>query len=213
MTPEWWKKIKLDNGMYSSNVKACPSFPDYFSQGYIMPMWVDSIIRFDSTNDTWSWETADNKFSWEMHKQEQFINHVKADFFGDIIKAVFKASCPWRIITPKGWSVYQIPLFFHYENEFTILPGVIDTDIYTQINQQVAFTSKSIEVFIKRGDPFAQYIPFKREKLGLVVRDADSIEAAKLKANDLKISGLFTGRGSYKKLQKNRDSCPITGLR
>jgi hypothetical protein len=212
MTPTWWKSIKgAEVSNEIGNVKNCPSFPDFLSQGYIIPMWADTIIEYDDELKTYRWSFPSDQFSWEVHPNEQMIDSVSANFLGDNIKMIFKAVSPWRIRTPKGWSVYQLPLFYHYENEFSVFPGIIDTDIHHQINQQVGFTSSSKKIFIKRGTPFVQYIPFKRQKTSAIIYDANPEEKRKLFAKDLFISGVFSPRGMYKKMQKNRDSCPVTG--
>jgi hypothetical protein len=57
--PKWFKDIPINNNM---SVRVCPSFPDYFSQGYIIPMWCDTEIK--SNNSGWNWNTASNNFSW-----------------------------------------------------------------------------------------------------------------------------------------------------
>lgn len=210
MTPSWWKNLPLKKGKDHTNVKACPSFPDYFSSGYIIPMWVDSTISYDKATGAFSWTTADNKFDWDIHPQRQMLDDVSASFLGDQAQLIFKSNSPWRIITPKGWSVYQLPLFYHYDNNFSVLPGIIDTDIHHQINQQVAFTSNSTEVFIKRGTPFVQYVPFRRKKLTMNIRELTLKDKKLFEINDLQIASKFHGSGSYRKMQKSRDSCPFS---
>ncbi len=201
--PKWFKDIpsKIDG---SVTVKNCPSFPDYFSQGYIVPMWCDSRIKFDETN--WFWETAIDKFSWDIHGKQQLLDHTKTKFNGIDSQFVFKAISPWRVITPPGWSVLQLPLFYHFNQEWSVLPGVIDTDIHHGINQQVLYHGNGKEIIIKRGDPFVLYIPFKRSnKINHIVKYQTEKNKKTFQKDLLDLSSKFFPSGVYRERQRKRD--------
>jgi hypothetical protein len=199
--PKWFKDIPNTSNI---SVKVCPSFPDYFSQGYIVPMWCDSKIKFDGMN--WFWETAINEFSWDMHGKEQLLDHTEATFNGTNGEFVFKAISPWRVITPPGWSVLQLPLFYHFNKEWSVLPGVIDTDIHHGINQQVLYHGHGKEVIIKRGDPFVLYIPFKRSnKIKHIVKYQTEKNKKTFKEHSLDLFGKFVPSGVYRERQRKRD--------
>jgi hypothetical protein len=199
--PKWFKDIPNN---IEDTVKICPSFPDYFSQGYIIPMWCDSKIQ--SKDGFWSWETSDKRFEWTSHDNHQLLDHTDANFNGVPGNFVFKPNSPWRIITPPGWSVLQLPLFYHFNKEWSVLPGIIDTDIYHETNQQVLYHGNGEPVLIKRGDPFALYIPFKRsEKLKSEVRYRNEKDQKILNKSFTAISTKFHPNGLYRSLQRKRD--------
>ena len=199
--PQWFKDIPNDIG---STVKVCPSFPDYFSQGYIIPMWSDVLLT--QKDDEFSWRTATAKFAWDFHGNDQMINHTKANFNGIEGQFVFKAICPWRIITPPGWSVLQLPLFYHFNQEWSVLPGIIDTDIHTEINQQVLYHGDGKDIVIKCGDPFVLYIPFKRSnKLKHEIRYQTAEDNKKFSEGHLFLQQRFKPSGAYRKKQRKRD--------
>ncbi len=201
--PEWFKSIpsKVED---VSSVKYCPSFPDYFSQGYILPMWTDVKIQSDGYN--WSWKTPTAKVSWDAHPPLQFLDYVDASFNGVKGQHVFKADCPWRIITPPGWSVLQLPLFYHFNKEWSILPGVIDTDIHSVINQQVLYHGNGNEIEIKRGDPFVLYIPFKRSnKLKNEIRYQNEKDIKIFNKQAFGFFSNFSPTAQYRSLQRKRD--------
>ena len=199
--PKWFKDIPNTEGM---SVKVCPSFPDYFSQGYIMPMWCDS--RIQSKDGFWNWETSDSRFEWASHGNHQLLDHTDVNFNGVAGNFVFKPNSPWRIITPPGWSVLQLPLFYHFNKEWSILPGIIDTDIYHETNQQVLYHGNGESVLIKRGDPFVLYIPFKRsDKLKSEIRYKNEKDETILNKSLTAISTKFHPNGLYRSLQRSRD--------
>jgi hypothetical protein len=200
--PQWFKDIpsQVDDAI---TVKNCPSFPDYFSQGYVIPMWCDVKIKSDGNN--WSWQTSTDAFSWATHPNTQFLDYTKTSFNGVEAQFVFKAICPWRIITPPGWSVLQLPLFYHFNQEWSVLPGVVDTDIHPTINQQVLYHGNGKEIRINRGDPFALYIPFKRsDKLKHEIRYQTEKDKKILNDFVLDLNSRFRPNNFYRKKQKDK---------
>ena len=201
--PKWFKDIPSQVNDVTT-VKNCPSFPDYFSQGYIIPMWCD--VRLRSDENGWSWETSTSSVSWDCHGESQFLNYTNASFNGIDGQFVFKAISPWKIITPPGWSVLQLPLFYHFNKEWSVLPGIVDTDILSTVNQQVLYHGNGKEVQIKMGDPFVLYVPFKRSnKLKHEVRYQTTEEIKKFNRDSLVIKQSFPPNAAYRKMQRKRD--------
>ena len=67
---------------------------------------------------------------------------------------------------PKGYSVYQMPMFYHFNQmkDWYVPYGVIGIDTHHEINQQIMYISDKKELIIKKGTPLATYVPFKREE-------------------------------------------------
>jgi hypothetical protein len=99
-----------------------------------------------------------------------------------------------------------MPLFYHFNRNFTILPGTIQTDVHHKINQQVLFHTKKKEIVIERGTPFALYIPYKRETLDFEVIMQGKEEEKDLIVSDLHINTKFSG--GYK--NKAEKFCPMS---
>jgi hypothetical protein len=208
--PEWWKKMPHVASLHSleeavaGNVKNCPSFMDYFSQGYILPMWTDVILYYNSETEDWAWRSPDSRFSFSLHNNGQYLDHVNHKFLGNPSYTVFKAACPWRIITSPGYSVYQLPVFYHFNEDFSVLPGIRDSDSYHQINPQIVIHSDKKEIFIPRGTPFAQYIPFKREKVLGSVREATESDIKRFNKDDIRFTTKFMGSDVYVNERKGK---------
>jgi hypothetical protein len=183
-------------------MKICPSFSDYFTKGYIVPMWTDSYLHFNSETKEWKWSSSDNRFSWQHHTNEQYLDYVDHKFLNKDSFFVFKIRLPWSVFTTKGYSLYQLPTFFHFNEDFSVVPGVRDTDVYHEINIQILIHSDKKEIFIPRGTPLAQYIPFKREKTKYNVREANKKDLLKISAHELNLSTRFINLTSYLKDRK-----------
>jgi hypothetical protein len=201
--PKWFKDIPSN---MPKTVKQCPSFPDYFSQGYILPMWTDSILKHDKESRQWQWETPSTNITWDIHSDDQFIDYVNPSLNGVGGNFVFKTDCPWKIITPPGWSVLQLPLFYHFNKDWSVMPGIIDTDIHHFINQQVLYHSNKPSIKIKKGDPFVLYVPFKRDNvLELSIREQTEKDQKNIKEQDFRFKTSFVPNGIYRSLQRKRD--------
>ena len=207
--PDWWKNTptvkskRTFNGSNPGNVKACPSFVDYFTKGYIVPMWTDSTLYYDSSTKEWQWATSNSEFSWEVHENSQYLDYVDHKFLNKDSFFVFKTKLPWNVFTTKGYSLYQLPTFFHFNDDFSVVPGVRDTDTYHEINLQILIHSDKKEIFIPRGTPLAQYIPFKREKTMLNVRQANKKDLLNINKHNLNLSTRFVALESYLKDREN----------
>jgi hypothetical protein len=202
--PEWFKDIPASPNQLLPTVRVCPSFTDYFSLGYVIPMWADFKLSYE--NEAWSWQSSNENFKMSNHPNEQFIKYVNPTFNGIEGQFIFKAASPWRIITPKGWSVLQLPLFYNFNTEFSVLPGVIDTDIYTQANQQILYHANGKEIEIKRGTPLALYVPFQRESSFLDFEIRSSTEEDKKRfINEDTPFRQNSSYGLYRKMQRERD--------
>jgi hypothetical protein len=204
--PDWWRNIpNTPKGGELQTVKVCPSFTDWFTTGFVIPMWADVTLKYDVMTDSWNARMSHNEdfMTWSAHGQEQFVAHKTPLFHGKEASIVFKATCPWRIKTPPGWSVMQLPLFYHFNQEWSVLPGIIDTDIHHEINQQVLYHGNGDTILIERGTPFVQYIPFKRSDYDYEIREASEEDKEREKINSLHLSTKLAGGGAYRMRRKD----------
>lgn len=214
--PDWWRSVPREADSVEgsvSTIRKCPSFPDYFSQGFILPAWSDFELNYDKTNDSWNFKQAwsdmlDNSYHWNVHGHEQLLDHVSPSFYGKSPTMIFKGVSPWSIITRPGWSVLQLPLFYHFDTPLVTMPGVIDTDLTHEVNLQLMYFGDNETIKIKRGDPLVQYIPFKRDQSKNLfnVRDATKSDKKKFKKQNTMLYTKFEGSGAYNKAQKERDA-------
>lgn len=207
--PDWWKVKEFDKDPDFEdlkNIKHCASFPEYFSQGYYLPMWADTILTYSKETEQWSWQTPDKTFSWEFHSSSQFVDISRPKVTGSEGYAVFKALSPWSVFTPNGYSVLQLPMFYNFNEDFTVLPGIIATDVTHTLNLQFLMHSSKEEVFIERGTPIAQYLPFKRnDKLPLEVRDATESDLEKINISNIQYNTRLSRGKEYLDKKKKID--------
>lgn len=168
--PHWWKDFSF-NDNNTPTIKRCPAIPDFFSQGYIVPMWTDMKVESNlGHGEKASIEPAvkNNPFPmWSYHPAEQFIDGINFSISNRTPEMTLKISSPWYVVTPKGWSTLVLPLWYEFEKDYTIIPGIVDTDVLHQMNHPVIIHSNKNPVFFIKGSPFICYVPFKRTKTNM----------------------------------------------
>ena len=202
--PDWWKRVERMRGeLDKGSVRNCPSFPEYITQGFVVPLWCD--LHVEITHDRFDWSSPEKMFNFTSHANSQFRDwvpkHVK-----DNTSLVLKPNCPWRVQTPPGWSMWQLPMWYHFNPMFEVLPGIIWSDIHYEINQQMLFRNYGSFV-IKRGTPLAMYVPYERNKYTYEI-EGPTLENARLtNASYLHTKTKF--RGGYHLHQAEAKKCPV----
>jgi hypothetical protein len=192
LIPEWFKEMpqhmsgekkdalfKFSNHATNTTVKACSPFLDGLSSGYIFTLPADVEVR----------RTTDEhnlKFRYRVN-EEIISNHDPIQHPGMPVPEngqfsnVFKWSFPYRIITPKGYSMLFTHPLNRHDLPFRTFSGVVETDSYTLAVQFPFQFIKELEkgdsYIIKKGTPVVQMVPIKR----------DSWEREKIKPNENEI--------------------------
>jgi hypothetical protein len=97
--------------------------------------------------------------------------------------SVLKILNPWVIKTPPGYSCLFVPLLNNADDRFEIISGIVDTDKWNlEVNFPFVINGDKYETLtttIKRGTPFVQVIPFKRDSWKMKLKTRTGREALK----------------------------------
>ena len=179
-------------------VKRCPAIIDLITEGFIIPMWCDFLLQRD--NQVLEYDNKNFPYGIEFHSNQQIHNWKLKK--GDFREGV-KFNNPWRIYTPPGYSVMFIAPYYQFEQRFTVLPGIVETDSYHHINFPTIMHTKK-DTIIERGTPFIQVIPFKRDDWNF---DVSTMTPAQTKADTsekLELSTKF--KNSYRNITRRLSS-------
>lgn len=196
--PDWFKKLNHDTK--NITVKGCMPFLDSLTAGYILKMPVDYyaehnvtvdgekktgfkssalLINSESNKVNLNFDGVGNTHSTPQLKNSPIIeknNHLP----------IHKILNPWIIKTPPGYSSLFVPLLNNPDDRFSIIPAIVDTDTFeTEINFPIVFNSgenKELKTLIKRGTPYVQIIPFKRDSWKMSVQSIEDSELDKKRA-------------------------------
>lgn len=212
LLPSWWNSIPtkvLDNnsGKQEFTIRRCPGIIDFFSNFFVMPMWLTADVSVDNNQISFSnMNDKYNSLDWDQHPKWQLIDHADI-YIGDrIVDHTIKINTPWSIITPKGYSVMILPPIYSFNKNFTPMPGVVDTDIHHEINIPSLVHSNGEPFKVKEGDPFVTIFPFKRTKYNISIVSKQLKYYDKLIESVNKFQDYGLENGAYRKMQKDRDN-------
>ena len=187
--PEWYKKIDpyFNKEERSPTIKKCIPVRDALYAGYILRAPKDFFFIAKKT------EYNDNDLCWvprndnviaanlnlnvntssksQLHPKEQLGGEGAFLVEKNQNRNFFKIINPFNIHTPKGYSCLFIPPVNSFSDKFEIIQAIVDTDTQHVVNFPVIIKSKEKEIFIKKGDPYAQVIPFKRDNWMMNIRE------------------------------------------
>ncbi len=177
--PQWYKNLehKKDN----KTVKVCMPFLDSLTAGYILKVPVDYYIEHNvdtlGVKNTGFHSSQKNKDLAD----EINLNYDKDGAFHQTRQIkdsplleknknlpIHKINNPWIIKTPPGYSTLFVSPFNNSDDRFSIISGIVDTDTFdVEVNFPFIVNGDkypTLKTTIKRGTPYVQVIPFKRQK-------------------------------------------------
>lgn len=160
--PEWYKNTDGYIGEkkpYSQTIKKCIPVFDALTAGYIIPTQMD--IWVEIKDGVQNYTTPDSNLPQMIlfHPVKQAPFHPKMNQ-----RPYPKFYNPYSIKTSSGYSCLFIPPLHQPNQYFNILPGMVDTDIYTaNINFPFTLNDPNFEGLIPAGTPMIQVIPIKRD--------------------------------------------------
>ena len=190
--PSWYKDIS-DQSDFAPSIKNCHPVQDIITSGYILKSSIEYDVSI-STNET---NTEIFETQCPMGIQADIHTHEQFPIVKEGVKKTFlKLNTGWSIKTPKGYSCLLMQPFYFLEDRFTVLPAIVDTDMYDgSISFPLLINKKN--VIIEPGTPLVQVIPFKR----------DDWESKVQQKNSSSILELFIPRpfaGIYRKFCKSK---------
>jgi hypothetical protein len=178
--PEWYKK--LEHTVPNRTIKGCIPFLDSLTAGYLLKIPQDFFVRHNVLNEKGE---KDSFQTYALHDQFNVLNEKCINLNSGLdyhsIKQVegspfiqknknlpfYKILNPWKIKTPKGYSCLFLPPLNNSDDRFSIIPGIVDTDTFPlNINFPIVINGDKypiLETMIKKGTPYVQIIPFKRD--------------------------------------------------
>jgi len=201
--PDWY--LKLEHSVQDMTVKGCMPFLDSLTAGYILKMPQDFNVRHNIDNKNVKGEYYKDSFqTFAMHDKANLLwnNFINLNAGVDIHATkqlkdsplieknkslpFYKILNPWKIKTPKGYSCLFVSPLNNADDRFSIISGIVDTDTFpNEINFPIVINGDkypTLETTIKKGTPYVQVIPFKREswKMFLKPRKPKEIKNSRL---------------------------------
>jgi hypothetical protein len=182
--PGWYKN--LEHTIENKTVKGCMPFLDSLTSGYLLKFPQDFHIKHNIDKKNEKGEDFKDSFqTFGLHDMQQILNAKKINLNSGIDThslnqlegsplieknknfPFYKILNPWKIKTPKGYSCLFVPPLNNSDDRFYIIPAIVDTDTFpNEINFPIVINGDKypvLETTIKKGTPYVQIIPFKRD--------------------------------------------------
>tara|TARA_R110000782_G_scaffold225057_1_gene312011 strand:- start:78 stop:812 length:735 start_codon:yes stop_codon:yes gene_type:complete len=168
--PEWYKKLarhydfqvgvdRFDTIHPQLTVKTCPPFLDSMMTGYIIYTEQDLLVDSDGEGQpVFYWKHGVDKIG--AHEVKQIAPEQIPEGYSS--KAL-KFQSPYRVITPRGYSLLFVHPLNRHELPFITLSGVVETDSYGVPVNFPFLVKENWRGVIPAGTPIVQVIPIKRE--------------------------------------------------
>jgi hypothetical protein len=200
--PEWYKK--LDHNILNKTIKGCMPFLDTLTSGYLLKIPQDFHVRHNVDNENDKGEKFKDSFqTFALHSLSPVLNaksiNLNSGFDTHSLKQIegsplieknknlpiYKILNPWKIKTPKGYSCLFVPPLNNNDDRFSIIPAIVDTDSHPiEINFPIIINGDKypvLETTIKKGTPYVQIIPFKRDSWKMIIKPRIQKEIQKSK--------------------------------
>ena len=143
------------------SVKACPGISEYIGLGWVIPAWCD-IEMYPMQDGQVRARYSDHNYNHAVHPIAQVGNFMEKTFK---VRMPVKLDNPWHTYTAKGWSLLYLPMMYHEEQNWQIMPGIIDHDLGPVISPINIMLKEQKTTLIKQGEPLCQVIPIYREEV------------------------------------------------
>jgi len=211
--PEWWKKLdptyyaphNLTNKPYEHpTVRSCYGIVELYKAGLIMPLWSDTDIFLEKTEEmaSYSYQAVAESVRITQHRPEEYGNNFKNFHHMKLIS-------PWILRERSGVKFLFVPCTWSHlaeAPELKVVPGIVNYKHQhtTNVNWFVPHTNAYFR--LEAGLPLVQMIPLTDKKIKITTHVLDSLEYEKLRTtmhhHKFKV-------GFQKVVKENR--CPMGG--
>lgn len=186
------KALRLSN--INATIRRCPGVISYLSEGYLIPLWSDFLVQV----------RGDVVYCMGSNELAHASPHSKAMQYNTMpipnsyIQDSVKFTNPWKVKTPPGWSVMLSQPFYHYEQRFMVMTGVVDSDVYPHIHVNTFFRRGDADHQLRMGMPLVHVMPFKRDSLDMEVRVMTEEDRKRTKRLDFRAKRFFGKNASIR---------------
>ena len=174
--PEWFKKLKHNKDSFT--VKGCMPFLQSLTTGYLLRLPQDFDLKHNQIDKDGNPYTDlkpsyPDFFDVNLNNQEQRELHGTYQFkdsphqHKNLDLPSHKILNPFIIKTPPGYSCLFVPPLNNTDDRFSIIPAIVNTDLFWgEVNFPMIVNGDkypSLDTTLKKGTPYVQIIPFKRE--------------------------------------------------
>ncbi len=179
----------------------CPAMAELDSIGFLLK-WPASAVLKNVQPRGWQIKTPANDEFFRYHPMTSFPEGGEAE--------AISVQTGWTVVTPPGWSVLLKNVPNNLEGcpeGLTLAEGIVRADrtsLPLQTHARIR-PGAPAEIRIKRGDPMAVVIPFRRDELEMAVVDDPALVEEAARRGQLDREAYANAAGMYRKLHVDGD--------
>ncbi len=201
--PEWFKSPLIAK---QGTIVSCKGVQDYLQLGLTVPLWCDVEVFQVGMNDMRT-RTSDGAFHTDQFGGDMTDGCPIAQGREMEDAGWPKIVAPYLYKTAPGYSTMVLPVAYEPDPRYQVLPAIIHTDFYHNINVVLRVMGKDPFV-IKAGTPIYQLVVFKRgDTINKLIMGDETIHSSGMNRG-LGHGGInkFSRRGIYRKHQRDADA-------
>lgn len=172
VVPDWYKDLPMwidrpSEKVHVPTIKHCMPVQDMITSGYILFNHYETHLI--PTKNQWGYDDYFVKCPHKPHIGAHHHLQMPLEIDGKN-QNYFKIANSWMIKTPPGYSCLFVQPFYHMEERYRLLPGIVDTDLHDMSIEFPGFLLSQEDVILQPGDPLIQIIPFKRDEWSMTVQ-------------------------------------------
>jgi len=192
--PKWYKH--LEHSADFPTIKGCIPFLDTMTTGYSLSLPQDFILKHNVLEEgevkSYMIPSKEDRFeTFDINlntRPTEQIHHIKQVEGSPFVKKnlefpVQKILNPWVIKTPPGYSCLFVSPLNNADDRFSIIPGIVNTDTFkVEINFPFIVNGDKypvLDTILKRGTPYVQVIPFKRDSWKMKIKEVSETKKNK----------------------------------
>ena len=149
-----------------AGVRRCIGIKDFLDLGVVIPAWTTFKFSPNQYETDWNAELAQFSISTSPFAIQGFPFSSTGKCPMSDVREIENASypklvTPYAFVTAPGWSTMIVGMLHSPNPNYDIVPGIVHTDFYHQINVVLNIRSNK-EFYIAHNEPLVQLIPFKR---------------------------------------------------
>jgi hypothetical protein len=164
-----YNSIKNESIQSPKTISKCPGISLIQSQGWIVRTWQDVVVETNNNQFDVRWAAPINQ---EKYNDEKVLDYHDASLLtcfknwqDGTLKHLLKFNTGWRVEIPKGYTLYQLPVFYSDQNDFTTCAGAYNWKYGVgSINVPVYWHKLNTQTIIPAGTPLTQLILVPEEE-------------------------------------------------
>ena len=208
--PKWWREIPLkdeNNFAPRMNMRFCAGFLDYFTTGFVIPLWSDLDVEVGPIGtEEYAWQFSDQRSSADSHDPAQWGNFFSSKDFLHL-----KLHSPWYLKTKKNVNfMWSEPTWNILSSGVRVLPGIVNYHHHhsTNTNLLLARTNISRLYKLKFNTPLAHLTPLTEDKVVLKHHLVSKQETDRLEIPLLTFNASYYTRKVLRD-SKAKNKCPF----